>query len=387
MHYSFCGYFLIEDSYIKLLGIECPKSHANTVKNVLQSKKLLNFYAKTNSQNDNVIFPLIESISSADQISLSEIGLSTEELGLKVISSSFRRRSSNQSNIDQLMKESVPKNLHDFLPRSFDLVGELLLVKLDPQITKYQEAIASVYLSAFPIRAVYNKIADVQSLHRVASWECIGGVDDTLTSHSMNGITFFVDIAKAYFNSRLNNEYLIVSEKITDDTVVWDLFCGIGPFTLTLASKRHVTVHANDINPEAITLLEMNIVKNKNRLYGDVLVYNKDANEIIATLPLPFPDAIFMNLPETATDYVSEIFNRFQGHLDKKVTIFVYYFVHKMDSDKSALANNSEVLKTINYIKQLATTFQIQIVSVNSRIVRDVSPSKSHVVSEIVVQN
>ncbi|MHA2103560.1 MAG: class I SAM-dependent methyltransferase [Candidatus Hodarchaeales archaeon] len=371
-----------DQSFVSLLGLKCLKQHANTVKKVLINNNWLNFDAKIISKDESVIFPLLDDISlevlTPDQFSL------IDDFVFEIEKFSFIKRSLKVKDVSKKLQTVVPDSLHDFLPRSYDLIGSILLVKLEEEVLPYKEKIAEIYLSNLTIRSVFHKIGEVHSPFRVASWECIGGVNDTVTLHKMNNLEFQVDIEKVYFNPRLNNEYLIVSDQMKDDEIVWDLFCGIGAFTLTLANRKRVTIHANDINPVAITLLEENVLRNKRKLLGNILLYNVDAQELIPQLPPP--NRIFMNLPENATDFLPEILLSLSKNLQNVVTIYLYHFTHKEPSDRDDLTKNTELKVLSDKISFLLIDNNLHLKESFTRIVRDVSPSKTHFVTELIIQ-
>jgi tRNA (guanine37-N1)-methyltransferase len=373
---------MTDQSFISLLGLKCLKQHANTVKKALIKNNWLNFGAKIISKNESVIFPLSDSVS-LDMLTPEQFSI-VDDFIFEIEQYSFTKRSLKVKDVPMELRTVVPDSLHDFLPRSFDLIGEILLVKIDEEVLSYKDKIAEIYLSNLNIRSVFHKIDVVQSSHRVASWQCIGGLNDPVTVHKMNDLEFRVDIGKVYFNPRLNNEYLIVSDQINDDDIVWDLFCGIGAFTLTLVNRKKVTVYANDINPVAIALLEENVLRNKKKLLGNILIYNVDAEELISQLPIP--NRIFMNLPETALDFLPKILLLLKKSLKGVVTIYLYHFTHKESSDREDLSKNTELKALFDNIEFLVTDNNLQLKKSSTRIVRDVSPSRTQFVTELVIQ-
>ncbi|OLS27544.1 MAG: tRNA (guanine(37)-N1)-methyltransferase Trm5b [Candidatus Heimdallarchaeota archaeon LC_3] len=366
--------FMNSNTFIDLLGIKCLKSDANITKIDLIANNLLFRTAKTILQDNYVIFPLIGDNPST------KIPESLQHL--EINSYSFPVKQSKLSIEDQLI-DNIPEDFHSSIPKSYDIIGKILLVKLEPELLPFKHNIADVYLNTLNIDSVFRKTDNVSSSYRTASWECIGGFDNPVTTHKMNNLDFMVNIKSVYFNSRLNNEYLIVSDQIQDKEVVWDLFCGIGPFSLTLAHKKDVIIYANDINSLAMTFLKQNIEINKKKLVGTIFPYNLDAQQAIVELPVS--DCIFMNLPETAKDFLPGIFQRIFGNFKKKVTIYLYHFTHKEPSDREDLRKNIELQQLLESIRYQATNNDVKINSMNTRIIRDVSPNKTHFVTELNV--
>jgi tRNA (guanine37-N1)-methyltransferase len=77
-----------------------------------------------------------------------------------------------------------------------------------------------------------------------------------------NGCRYKLDINKVYFSPRLGSEHLRVAEQVKPKEVVYDLFCGVGPYVIPCA-KRGAKVFAVDINKDAIKFLEQNVKLNK----------------------------------------------------------------------------------------------------------------------------
>jgi tRNA (guanine37-N1)-methyltransferase len=372
-------YFLVifspmsDQSSINLLGLKCPKLLANVVKKILIANDWLYFEAKISTNTISVIFPLVPDLSLESL--KPEFFSHLNDFVLEVERYSFETR---------LLKfKDISQALHSYVPKSYDLIGDILLVKLEDQVFAYKHEIAAVYLSNLPIRSVFHKIEEVHSPHRVASWDNIGGDNDSRSIHKMNGLDFQVDIKKVYFNPRLNNEYLIVTDQINDDDIVWDLFCGVGSFSLTLASKKSVTIHANDINPVAISLLEQNLRQNRKKLLGTIYSYNVDARDIISTLPIP--DKVFMNLPEKAKDFLPDVLNKVKLSRNMDITIFLYHFAHKELTDKEDLSKNLELQVFIKNLEKHLSSRNLNHKDLSTRIVRVVSPSKTQFVTKIVI--
>jgi len=51
-------------------------------------------------------------------------------------------------------------------------------------------------------------------------------------------------------------------QSLTRDDVLYDVFAGVGPFTVP-AAKKGCQVYANDLNPESVHWLRQNLDLNK----------------------------------------------------------------------------------------------------------------------------
>jgi tRNA (guanine37-N1)-methyltransferase len=110
--------------------------------------------------------------------------------------------------------------------------------------------------------------------------------------------------------------------------VVVDLFAGVGPFSIQIAKNRqNVTVHAVDVNPDAVEYLKKNI--RINRVMGKVHPILGDAKQVVKSKLSGIADRAIMNLPEKAIDFVDvacETIRPLGG------TVHFYSFVNKSDS-------------------------------------------------------
>ncbi|HKZ40926.1 MAG TPA: hypothetical protein VJ044_08175, partial [Candidatus Hodarchaeales archaeon] len=269
-------------------GIRSSHQDANIVKNILLREKCLEKRCQIRHEGKFVIFPLIKGKSEVVRDLLPE----DSEL---VDSEGFFLRSTKESPISFLRK-NLPKEVIAFIPSSYDVVGDVVLLKLDAHLIPSKELIAEAFLRYNNARTVLNKIADVSTEFRTPQWEVIGGSPRTDTIITLHGMKLSVDVARSYFNPRLGNEYQRIANLINDGETVWDLFCGVGPFSILGAIRSPATFLANDLNPVAVGCLKTNIEMNSKKLRGEVKPSNRDVMDLIQD-DLPMPKRVIMNLP------------------------------------------------------------------------------------------
>ena len=284
----------------------------------------------------------------------------------------------NKLDYHKALRAILPSVLHEFIPSSFDRVGSIILIKLQPELESYKQVIGTELLKQFNVQAVFNKIGDVDTKYRTVTWECIAGNQDPVTIHKMNNLRFKVDVSKVYFNSRLSNEYSRIASLCTDGDKVIDMFAGVGPFTILVASQKDVEIFALDINPAAIHYLNENIVLNRKFLIGKITTSCGDSKELLKTLPKA--NKIIMNLPGSAIDFLLPALQ----HLESNGTIFLHQFVHltkeekKLELDKP-LAELTTLINQLSYQNDLEQTTY----TITGNKLRAVSPGKIHVVWDI----
>ena len=55
--------------------------------------------------------------------------------------------------------------------------------------------------------------------------------------HKENGTFLWVNPGIAYFNPALSSERMRLLEKVNEDSIVYDAFAGVGPFSIILSKK------------------------------------------------------------------------------------------------------------------------------------------------------
>jgi len=204
-----------------------------------------------------------------------------------------------------LLEERLPKGVLASLPRSYDVVGDIAIIRLDREHLRYAEKIAKAIMTiAKNVRAVYASLG-VEGEWRVPKLVHLGGEDRTETVHREYGVKIFVDVAKAYFNPGLSGEHRRVAELVRDGETVADLFAGVGPFALHIAKVRKALVFAVDINPWAISCLLRSLTIN--RLVGRVVAVSGDARDFLAVVGSGVLDRVIMNLPHHAVEFIPDV--------------------------------------------------------------------------------
>lgn len=113
------------------------------------------------------------------------------------------------------------------------------------------------------IKTVVNKLNEIDTTYRNFQFEVLAGANDTHVSCRENGCEFRFDFAKVYWNPRLGTEHERVVNMLKRDDVLYDVFAGVGPFSVPAVAKSHVfAVLANDLNPDSYRCLVDNHARN-----------------------------------------------------------------------------------------------------------------------------
>lgn len=171
--------------------------------------------------------------------------------------------------------------------------------------------------------------------------------------------------------------------------LVFDVFAGVGPFVVP-ALMLGCTVYANDINPESVKWMEMNLKSNqpKKSSSSEYHVYNLDGREFLRTIVLPRIEiyqqellvndekrwclsdtkiVLLMNLPDIALNFLDVIAEWLSTDLSERdrwtlpIHIHCYTFskADNREEDvrmrlKSILPNVDEDQVTCRFVRQVA---------------------------------
>ncbi len=182
---------------------------------------------------------------------------------------------------------------------SFDVIGKIAIVKVK-SLEKARQISDSIMMTKRGIDTVYYG-GKLNGSERVRSLLLLGGTDNPVTIHRENGLRFRVDVSKAYFSPRLATERKILSDGVRNGERILDLFAGVGPFSITAASRSECSIDAVDINREAVELMSENIALN--RMEGTVKPICADAADFLGKTKTKY-DRIIMNLPMKSPDYL-----------------------------------------------------------------------------------
>lgn len=199
-------------------------------------------------------------------------------------------------NLKAILKKVVPESKWGLLPRSFDVVGDILILELPEELEKLEKSIAWNVKQAYPtIKVVAKKANKTTGVYRIRQIKVLQGENRTETVHKESGLKMHIDLNKAYFSPRLGSERLRISKQIKEDEDVLVMFAGVGPQALVIA-KEHPSamVWAIEINPDAVKMMKENI--RINYLGDRVVPLLGDAEDIVPKLVQKF-NRIIMILP------------------------------------------------------------------------------------------
>jgi tRNA (guanine37-N1)-methyltransferase len=336
---------------------------------LLRQLGLLNAELKIQSENDYTRIPLL---SEPFAWELERIRYDLPDV--KLCESEFLERQEKMTKLADLLSDKLPPHVLASLPRAVDFVGDIAVVEIPSELEPHKLAIGAAILKAHKrVRAVLSKSSPVNGVYRLRTYETIGGEARTQTVHKEHGCVYHVDLAKAYFSSRLSYEHLRVASLVRENETVVDMFAGIGPFSI-LTARTHANAHvyAVDMNPDAYELLRKNVLAN--RVMGKVTPMLGDIRQVVNDRLSGAADRVIMNLPEKAIEYVGVACKA----LKPEGGIMHYYqFVDTPEPLDTARNRFAEALRQTN--RRLLRMAE-------ARIVRGIAPFKYQVVVDAEIK-
>ena len=255
-------------------------------------------------------------------------------------------------------RKLLPAEIRSLAPRSFEMFGDIGIIRIPEECLEYSEIIAKALLKS---HLNLKKIAideGVKGEYRIRQLKMIIGDSDFVSLHKENGFEFKLDISKVYFSPRLSMERSRIYDMVESAEKILDAFAGVCPFSVSLASKG-CKVTAVDSNPDSEIWARENFRRNK----IPESRYEFFCSKIEQILPeLKLYDRIIMNSPTTSLNFLPSLSNKLK-------TGGVMHLYN--------ITENKVDFKIENY---LSSNFKC----IGERVVHPYSPSSSLVVFDIV---
>jgi tRNA (guanine37-N1)-methyltransferase len=260
-----------------------PRSEGERVRLLLKDRGLLHKTLRIRQDGDRLYIPTIRRLDA---------DFPTEERELEEGFTPIR----SYKDIAQ-----VPESVRQSLPSSFDVVGDIAVLKIPEDLKAYRDAIADAILRWNRRIRVVAQDRGVGGDLRVRRIEVIGGEPRTTTTHIEHSLRYRVDLSHAYFSPRLATERKRIADQVRDGEVVVDPFAGVGPYAILIArASRPSTVHAADANPAAVALLRANVAANRAER---VEVQEADAHRVLDAVGPA--DRVILDLPHSAQAFLA----------------------------------------------------------------------------------
>ncbi len=246
----------------------------------------------------------------------------------------------------------IPEDLRKFLPTSFDIVGDIAIIKIMDEVMSYKKAVGDAMLKTQRNLRTVCVDRGVKNEYRIRNLEVVAGEKKTETIHKEYNIKLKVDVSKVYFSPRLASEHYRIAEQVEKNETVIDMFTGVGGFAVMIMKhKSPKKVFAIDINETAIKYLKENIRINKVK---NIVPIHGDAKKVIKNLEKA--DRIIMNLPHKSYEFFEDALKSLK---DKGI---IHYYeiiekdkIKKRTEDLKKICEKNNYKMGISYLKQIKT--------------------------------
>jgi tRNA wybutosine-synthesizing protein 2 len=165
--------------------------------------------------------------------------------------------------IKEKITNIIPIELINKIPKKWEKIGDILILKISDKLEKYKVEISEIYAEYLRCKSVLNDIGGINGIYRIPKVELIYGSENTETMHLENGIKYILNPQKIMFSSGNMKERLRMSNISNENEVIVDLFAGIGYFSIPIAFySKPKKIFACEINPISFDYLSRNIVIN-----------------------------------------------------------------------------------------------------------------------------
>jgi tRNA wybutosine-synthesizing protein 2 len=281
---------------VKINALKVPKEHGESVRAVLYSHNLLD---RRYVIRDTGTFLEIPVLKEPSVEVLEELKKYSFEL---IAISETEERLLPQEPIEKILVHSkLPEKLKELMPRKWELIGDILIMKIPEELKSHRAELAKTYSEILGAKTVLEETAGITGVTRKPSLKIIKG-ESTVTTHTENGIKFKLDTLQLMFSSGNISERLRMAEQNCSGEVIVDMFAGIGYFTLPLAVyTQPEKVYACEINPLAVEYLKTNIDLNGVSNRTDVI-----PGDCRNTAPEEIADRIIMGHIKPSESFLSK---------------------------------------------------------------------------------
>jgi tRNA (guanine37-N1)-methyltransferase len=276
----------------------------------------------------------------------------------------------------KILSEVLPQNDLTYLYNSYDIVGDIVIIRLTEASSKYSRIIAEKIMNVHKnVSTVLTQTSSIHGEFRLRKLEHVAGEEKTTTIHKESGCLFSVDVGKCYFSPRLFYERMRIAKQVNSGEVIVNMFAGVGCFSIIIAKHSHAgKVYSIDINPIAIQYMQENI--RLNEVYGRVIPIEGDAKEIVKEKLCHAADRVLMPLPEKAFEYLPYALLAL-----RKAGGWIHYYDFE-HAKKNESPCEKVKFKVAEKLKSLNANFEIPF----SRVVRTTGPNWHQTVLDIRVR-
>lgn len=276
--------------------------------------------------------------------------------------------------LKKLLKDILPNDEISKVYSSFDIIGDIAIIKIPDSLISKKNVIGVTLLSNIPnLSSIFLQNTAVDGEFRLRGLELIAGIEKYVTIYKEYGCRFLVNVASSYFSPRLSTERMRMAKMTNENETIINMFAGVGTFSIIIAKKNPILIYNIDSNLDAFILSKIN--SRLNKVEKKVVSLHGDAQNILSSSNLiNTADRILMPLPEKAFEYIDVAIKCL-----KSTGGYLHFFSHIKSNTKSTVVDDSE-----KYVHSLFTKYNYKIK--HTQIVRAVGPRIYQTVTDIFIK-
>lgn len=266
-------------------AIQVEKNGAKAVIDDISARGLLDKKRKVLIKGSNIEIPIKDSIKES-------------AIGYRIIVQESPEFYRSMPELMDILKGEMTAEELSLLPRSWYILGDIIIVKIQPELNGFTHKIGAALLDIYPRCKSVLRDFGIEGQFREPVREIIAGYTSE-TIHKENGVLFRLDAMKIMFSQGNLRERTRMSRLGKGENVV-DMFAGIGYFTLPMAAhSRPARVTAIELNPTAYRYL----VENARLNHVDDLV-QPVLGDCIERTPIGEADRVVMGMVQVTDRYL-----------------------------------------------------------------------------------
>ncbi|MFH0830275.1 MAG: class I SAM-dependent methyltransferase family protein [Candidatus Aenigmatarchaeota archaeon] len=252
------------------------------------------------------------------------------------------------------------------LPRGYNGVGEIMILRLKPELMVARKQIGAAALKVLPHFRTVALEKGISGTTRKPRMEVLAGKSSLETIHREHGCVFKMDLNKVMWSGGNKGERGRLAGMIKPNEKIVDMFAGIGYWTLPVAKKAK-QVTAIDVNPTALAFLKENL--KLNRLSHKVTVLRGDCRNLSDDLAGTADRVISGWLDDSLVFFPSAL------KIAKKGATIHYHEALPLD----------QVEARTEELKDVASAYGRTLKVLDIQHVKSMSPGKQHLVFDLKV--
>jgi tRNA (guanine37-N1)-methyltransferase len=249
--------------------------------------------------------------------------------------------------LKEALKDKLTVKELALVPRSFDIVGDILIFSELKGLRKKEKIIADAVFSILKhVKTVAVKSGMHSGLYRTKKIRIIGGAKNKVAMYKENNAVMKLNVETCYFSPRLSTERLRVAKLVKPKESVLVMFSGVAPYPLVIVrNAKPLDVYGVEINPDAHKYALENLKLNK---AANIFLFKGNVKSAVPKLKKKF-DRIIMPLPRTAENYLDLALSVAQ----KNAVIHFYDFEREKNINKAVekVKKHCKKCKILNVVR------------------------------------